>query len=48
MASPPSRASAFDHIFLGFTAPTGDGGQLADLQLEGDRQRRSPVPGTPT
>ncbi len=36
-----------DHIFLGFTAPTGDGGQLADLQLEAIASDPATCPGTP-
>jgi hypothetical protein len=36
-----------DHTFLGFTAPTGDGGQLADVQLEAIARDATPCPGTP-
>jgi hypothetical protein len=33
-----------DHVFFRFTAPTADGGQLVDLQLEAIAQRRSLEP----
>jgi hypothetical protein len=37
-----------DHGFLDFTAPSGDGDQLFNRQLETMAQLRSLVPGTPT